>query len=140
MTTAQQPRDPFLTGDRRHRRIAYRASLVVPFDRESDGDMIDGEYRDAEGDFVGRMFFQQRRDEPSRTFLVIPEENIPLVHVEATLFADHRVGSFDQVFGLLYHSGEGPVGGVRDMGDRWDDGEFVVYTFETDEEALEAQG
>jgi hypothetical protein len=26
------------------------------------------------------------------------------------------------------------------MGDRWDDGEFVVYTFETDEEALEAQG
>jgi len=29
---------------------------------------------------------------------------------------------------------------VRDTGDRWESGDLVVYTFETDEEALVAQG
>lgn len=140
MATIPESKDPFLTGDRRHRRIAYRGSLVRPFHRDADSDQIDGEYRDSEGELIGRMILEQRRHEPAHAFLVIPEEDIPLLHVEAALEADHRVGSYDRVFALLYRTGETPAKSVSEMGARWDDGEFVAFAFETDDEALEAQG
>ncbi|MEO8541237.1 MAG: hypothetical protein ABI577_15965 [bacterium] len=140
MSTMPHSEDAFVTGDRRHRRIAYRGALVGTFTRDADSDMIDGEYRDSEGDVIGPMLTEQRRHEEARAFLVIPNESIPLVHVEAALEGDHRVGGYEQVFALLYRPGETPVRGVHEMGDRWDDGELVAYTFETDDEALEAQG
>ena len=140
MVTLPESKDPFLTGDRRHRRIAYRGSLVTQFQRDADSDQIDGDYRDAEGDLIGRMILEQRRREEAHAFLVIPEEDIPLLHVEAALESDHRVGSYDRVFVLLYRTGETPLEGVSEMGVRWDDGEVVAYAFETDDEALEAQG
>jgi hypothetical protein len=140
MVAVPEPKDPFVTGGRRHRRIAYRGALTAGFSRDADSDMIDGEYRDGEGDLVGRLILEQRRHEAARAFLVIPEEDIPLVHVEAALEADHRITGYDQVFALIYRPGEKPTRGVSEMGDRWDDGEWLIYTFETDEEALEAQG
>jgi len=140
MATETRTPDPFMTGNRRHRRIAYRASFARPFDHDDDQDLIEGVYRDREGDLVGRAILEQRRHEAPLSFLVIPEEDIPLVHVEASLDSDGRVGSYDQVFALLYRSGEPVARGVREMGERWDDGEFEVYAFESDEEALEAQG
>lgn len=139
MATKTSTPDPFMTGNRRHRRIAYRASFARPFDHE-DTDLIEGIYRDQEGDVIGKALLEQRRHEAPMAFLVIPEEAIPLVHVEATLDADHRIGSFERVFALLYRSDQVPSSGVRDTGERWDDGELVVFAFETDEEALEAQG
>lgn len=139
MAALPNANDAFVTGNRRHRRIAYRGWLDAPFSRDSDSDMIDGEYRDLEGDLVGKLILEQRRHEAARAFLVIPEEDIPLVHVEAALEADSRISGYEQVFALLYRPGEAPVKGVSDTGDRWDDGELVAYTFETDEEALEAQ-
>ena len=139
MVAIPESSEPFVTGNRRHRRIAYRGSLAAGFSRDADSDMIDGEYRDGEGDLVGRLILEQRRHEAARAFLVIPQEDIPLVHVEAALEADHRITGYEQVFALLYRPGEVPAKGVRETGDRWDDGELVAYTFETDEEALEAQ-
>lgn len=139
MVAVPESKDPFVTGGRRHRRIAYRGALTAGFSRDADSDMIDGEYRDSEGDVIGRVVLEQRRHETARAFLVIPEEDIPLVHVEAALERDHRVTGYDQVFALLYRPGDVPAMGVSEMGDRWDDGELVAYTFETDEEALEAQ-
>lgn len=139
MTTEATTPDPLMTGDRRHRRIAYRASLALAFNHE-DTDLIEGVYRDPEGDALGKAILEQRRREAPVAFLVIPEEEIPLVHVEAALDADSRIGSYDQVFALIYRTGEAVARGVREMGERWDDGEFVAYAFESDEEALEAQG
>ena len=136
-TEALRP-DPFLTGDRRHRRIAYRATFGRSFDHE-DTDLIEGVYRDPEGDVIGKVMLEQRRHEAPQAFLVIPEEEIPLVHVEAKLDDDPRVGAYDQVFALLYRADETPEKGVSDTGERWDDGELVAYAFESDEEALEAQ-
>ena len=136
-TEALRP-DPFLTGGRRHRRIAYRATFGRSFDHE-DTDLIEGVYRDPEGDVIGKVMLEQRRHEAPQAFLVIPEEAIPLVHVEAKLDDDPRVGAYDQVFALLYRADETPAKGVSDTGERWDDGELVAYAFESDEEALEAQ-
>ncbi len=139
MSALPEANDEFLTGDRRHRRIAYRGWLSGTFHRDTDSDMIDGEYRDGEGDLVGRLVLEQRRHEEARAFLIIPEETIPLVHVEAALESDHRISNYEQVFALLFGPGESASRTVRETGDRWDDGELVAYTFETDEEALEAQ-
>lgn|GEM_PF-5320463 len=130
--------DPFLTGNRRHRRIAYRATLSRPFHHE-DTDLIEGHYADVEGEPLGRAILEDRPHDPPLGFLLIPEEDIPLVHVEARLEQDPRVAAYEQVVALLYRSEEQPVAGVREMGERWDDGEVVAYVFESDEEALEAQ-
>jgi hypothetical protein len=137
MATDQAIPEDYLTGNRRHRRIMYRVQMRSPFKHDRDTDVIDGVYRDPEGDTIGRLIMV----EPGRPdlFLVIPEEAVPLVHVEAALEADSRAASYDRVFGLLYDPGEVPLAGVREMGDRWEAGDLVVYTFEADEEALEAQ-
>ena len=138
MTIEAKLPDPFLTGNRRHRRIAYRAALARPFEH-GDTDLIDGHYRDPAGELLGRVILEQRRHEAPQAFLVIPEEAIPLVHVEARLEADPRAGGYDQVFALLYRAGEVVGRGVHELGERWDDGEIVAFVFESDEEALEAQ-
>jgi hypothetical protein len=136
-TDSETPRE-YLTGKRRHRRILYRALMRRPFRHDLDTDIIDGIYRDTEGDPLGRLITPDD-PHPLDRFLVLPDEDIPLVHVESALEADTRVGTYEQVFGLLYDPGETPVQGVRETGDRWESGDLVIYTFETDEEALEAQ-
>ncbi|GMV84520.1 MAG: hypothetical protein AMXMBFR80_03780 [Dehalococcoidia bacterium] len=134
---SETPRE-YLTGNRRHRRILYRALMRRPFRHDLDTDIIDGIYRDTEGEPLGRLIAPDGPN-PLDRFLVLPDEDIPLVHVESALDADTRVGTYEQVFGLLYDPGETPVQGVRETGDRWEGGDLVIYTFETDEEALEAQ-
>lgn len=134
---SETPRE-YLTGNRRHRRIMYRALMRRPFRHDLDTDIIDGIYRDPEGDPLGRLIAPDG-PAPIDRFLVLPDEDIPLVHVESALEADGRVGAYEQVFGLLYDPSETPVQGVRETGDRWESGDLVIYTFETDEEALEAQ-
>ena len=59
--------------------------------------------------------------------------------MEAALDEDHRVASYEQVVGLLFDPLEPVPPGVDENGERWDNGELVVYTFDSDEEALEAQ-
>lgn len=138
---ATDPATPpeFLTGNRRHRRILYRVLMRRPFRHDLDTDIIDGLYRDTEGAPLGGLVSAETPVPPDR-FLVLPDEGIPLVHVESALEADSRIEQYEQVFGLLYDPGETPVDGVKEMGDRWESGDMVIYTFETDEEALEAQG
>lgn len=131
--------NPLLTGSRRHRRIAYRVTLSRPFRHDSDTDLIDGVYRDQEGDPIGQIMLDDQPDRLLDTLLVIPLENLPLVHVEAALDADHRITGYEQVFALLYLADERALPEVREAGDRWSDGEYVAYTFESDEEALAAQ-
>ena len=132
------PRE-YLTGDRRHRRILYRVQMSRPFRHDRDTDIIEGTYRDTEGEPLGRLIATETPP-PLDRFVVLPLEDIPLVHVESALEADGRVTGYEQVFGLLYDPAETPAQGVRDTGDRWESGDLVVYTFETDEEALVAQG
>lgn len=132
-------RDPLVTGARRHRRIAYRLHLTRPFRHDEDTDLIDGVYRDAEGTAVGRILMDEGRQGGPNGLLVIPDEEIPLMHVEESFELDHRIAAREQVIALLYRAGEAPTAGVRESGDRWDDGELVVYTFESDDEALTAQ-
>lgn len=127
----------YLTGQRRHRRIVYQAEMRRPFMHSRDLDIIEGQYVDREGDPIGRLLMTEGGDD--NTFLVLPEENIPLVHVEATLEADRRVVSYTQAVGLLYEPEETPVRGVRELGERWEAGDLVVYVFETDDDALAAQ-
>ncbi len=137
-TESAAPRE-FFTGNRRHRRILYRVQMSSPFKHGRDTDIIDGVYADTAGEPLGRLIVPDTGRTPD-SFLVLPDEEIPLVHVEAALEADIRVSGYEQLFGLLYDPGERPVEGVAEMGDRWVAGDLVVYPFETDEEALEAQG
>jgi hypothetical protein len=134
MATASQPGGTNAL-QRKHRRIAYRASVRHGFDRTRDTDAIEQLYRDPEGDAIGQLLV----DEPGDFFLVIPEENIPLVHVEATLEADHRVEGYEPVYVLIYDPDEFASRGVVETGERWDGGDIVVFTFESDDQALEAQ-
>lgn len=127
----------YLTGGRRHRRIAYQVEMRRPFMHSRDLDIIEGEYADREGDRIGRLIVAEGGD--GRTFLVLPEETIPLVHVEATLDADRRVASYTQAVALLYDPEEAPAEGVKELGDCWEAGDLVAYVFETDDDALEAQ-
>lgn len=137
MATNDAAPQKYLTGHRRHRRIVYQVEMRRPFMHSRDLDIIEGEYRDREGDLIGQLVMNEGGDD--NTFLVLPEENIPLVHVEATLEADRRVVSYTQAVGLLYEPEETPVKGVRELGERWEAGDLVVYVFETDDDALAAQ-
>jgi hypothetical protein len=124
---------------RKHRRIAYRVRMARPFRHSEDNDIIDGVYSDPDGGSIGLLIPVEDGDRAPQEFLVVPNEQIPLVHVEAALENDHRVSGYEQVFGLIYDEGETPAVGVAATGDRWDAGDIVVYTFESDEEALAAQ-
>lgn len=138
MVTPTAPLDSVGQPARKHRRIAYRVE-IRPFRHGRDTDLIEGFYRDREGRIIGRLLLADQPHELLEVFLVIPDESLPLVHVEASLDADRRVRSYEQVFGLLYEPSEEPAPGVRENGDRWEAGDLVVYTFETDEDALTAQ-
>jgi hypothetical protein len=131
-----EPPPGALTGHRRHRRIAYRCAFGEPLAHTGAPYLVEGIYRDREGKRIGPVF---TNEDPPEEFLVLPDEEIPLVHVEAALDADHRVASYEQVVGLLFDPQERVPRGVDENGERWDNGELVVYTFESDEEALEAQ-
>lgn len=135
------PRPGSMTDDmsRKHRRIAYRVQLNRPFRHAEDTDIIDGVYGDGSNGPLGPILLPSG-DHDRTALLILPAEDIPLLHVEAAMDKDHRVESFEQVVGLLYDPGEPVSPGVRDTGDRWDAGDLVVYTFESDEEAVEAQG
>lgn len=124
---------------RKHRRIAYRVQLSRPFRHEEDGDLIDGVYKDPDGDVVGPLIVREQRHREPEAFLVVPDEAIPLIHVEAAFDNDHRITAYEQVFGLIFQADEPVDENVRTLGDPWDGGDIVVYAFETDEEALEAQ-
>ena len=117
--------------------MVYQVEMRRPFIHSRDGDIIEGQYVDGEGEPIGPLLTTERGDD--NRFLVLPEESVPLMHVEATLEADRRVAGYTQGVGLLYDPGETPIGGVREMGERWEAGDLVVYVFETDDDALTAQ-
>jgi hypothetical protein len=119
---------------RKHRRVAYRVGVSRHFERSRDSDRIDDVYRDAEGDRIGAIFAKG-----PDLLLVLPDESIPLMHVEAAFESDHRITDVEPVVALIYEIDEAPVRGVRDSGDRWESGDAILYAFATDEEALEAQ-
>jgi hypothetical protein len=123
---------------RKHRRIAYRVRMARPFRHSQDDDIIDGVYRDSDGGSIGLLIPAEDGDTAPQAFLVVPNEDLPLVHVEAAFENDHRISGYEQVFGLVYDEGEAPAPGVAATGDRWD-ADVVVFTFESDEEALTAQ-
>ncbi len=137
--TEQRPGSMTSDQSRKHRRIAYRVQLNRPFRHSEDTDIIDGVYSDGTNGEVGPILLPSG-DHDRTALLVLPAEDIPLLHVEAAFDSDHRVQAYEQVVGLLYDPGEPVVAGVRENGDRWDAGDLVVYTFETDEDAVEAQG
>lgn len=135
MATVEPPPGA-LTGHRRHRRIAYRAEFTEPLAHTRAPYLVEGVYTDAEGRRIGPVF---TNEDPPEAFLVLPDEDVPLVHVEAALDADPRVASYEQLVGLLFDPLEAVPRGVAETGERWENGELVVYTFESDEDALEAQ-
>lgn len=136
-----EPRPGSMTSDesRKHRRVAYRVQLNRPFRHSEDTDIIDGVYNDGTNGGIGPILLPSG-DHDRTALLILPDEEIPLLHVEAAFDADHRIQGYEQVVGLLYDPGEPVAPGVRENGDRWDAGDLVVYSFETDEDAVESQG
>lgn len=119
----------------RHRQVAYRLELAHPISKErSDEDLFFGSYADPEGDHLGQLV-HRAHDRASTQGLLIPEETIPLVHVEAALEADHRVTGFDMVVALVYEADEIPPAVVVETGDRWDAGGMHIFLFEDDDAA-----
>jgi hypothetical protein len=119
---------------RKHRRVAYRVGVTRHFERSRDSDLIDEIYRDSEGDRIGPIFAKGHD-----LLLILPDESIPLVHVEAALEADHRISDVEPLVVLVYEPDEQPARGVRESGERWESGDARLYAFATDDEALEAQ-
>lgn len=122
----------------KHRQIMYLVDFAHPLTDRFDGDLFEGEYRDHEGGVIGRVLHRRNDPRPTRG-LVVPDESVPLVHVESALDADHGIDSFAMVIALAYGPGEDPPDGVADTGDRWDIGAVHVYLFEDDEAAALAR-
>ncbi len=123
--------------ERKHRRMGYVVTLRRAFRPEDDTDLAEGLYRGPGGDALGQVFLRANRS--GETFLLLTEESMPLVHAEAALEADHRVDSYEQAVALVYEVGEMAPEGVIEEGERWSDGDAVVFIFGTDEDALAAQ-
>jgi hypothetical protein len=87
---------------------------------------------------VGRLMHGHGDADATRA-LLIPDEAVPLMHVQATLDADHQVVAYDMVVALLYAPGEDPPPGVIEAGDRWDSGDMRIYLFEDDDAAAAAR-
>jgi hypothetical protein len=122
----------------KHRQIAYRVELSRGITRDTGEDLFFGVYRDPEGGRVGRFLYRRHEAAPS-CGLLIPDEAIPLMHVEEALDTDHRVSSFGMAIALIYRRGEQPHAGVVEMGERWDAGDLRIFLFEDDETAAAAR-
>lgn len=122
------------TADQKHRRIVFRLEFTHPVTRERDEDLYFGDYSDSKGQRLGELV-HQRGDNTSSHAVLIPDEDIPLMHVEASLDADHTVSSFDMVVALAYGPDETPPSGVESMGEPWDASPTKLFLFEDDEAA-----
>jgi hypothetical protein len=119
----------------RHRQIAYRVEFSGPITKDSE-DLYFGHYADPEGDRLGQMLHRL----PETTHgLLIPDESIPLVHVEAALESDHRVTTYGMVVALVYEAGAKLPPAVVETGDRWDTGGLHIFLFEDDDAAAIAR-
>lgn len=118
----------------KHRQIAFLVEFEHPMTRASGEDVFFGDYIDPEGDRVGRLL-HRRGDPEGERALLVPDEAIPLMHVEAALDGDHRVTSYGMVVALIYGPGERPPAAVVETGDRWDAGDLHIFLFEDDESA-----
>jgi hypothetical protein len=111
-----------------------------PFRHDIDHDIIDGVYVDQEGGTIGAIILpEERRRERPDTFLVVARPGVVAVHAEGALEADHRTVSYERLAALSYEPDVTPPDGVTREGVRWDAGDAVVFTFETEDEALLAQ-
>lgn len=124
--------------EERHRQVAYRVDFSRPITRDRSEDLFFGDYTDPEGDRLGQLV-HRAHDPGSTQGLLIPDESIPLVHVEAALEADHRVTSYDMVVALVYEAGEEPPTVVVETGDAWEAGGLRIFLFEDDEAAAIAR-
>jgi len=125
---------------RRRPRTAYLVRMSRPFRHEEDTDLIEGVYSDQEGEPLGAIILREQRGESPDTFLVVTASAVVAVHVEGCFEADHRVTSYERLAAVVYQPEDTPPPGVERDGERWDTGEEVVFTFESDEDALLAQG
>lgn len=122
----------------RHRQVAYRLEFTRPITRESAEDLFFGHYNDPEGDRLGQLV--HRAHDPASTHgLLIPDESIPLVHVEAALEADHRISGYDMVVALIFEADETPPTVVVETGDPWVASGMRIFLFEDDEAAAIAR-
>lgn len=125
---------------RRRPRIAYLVRMSRSFRHDEDTDLIDGVYVDQEGEPLGAIVLREQRGGPPDTFLVVAAPGVVAVHAEGVFEADHRVTSYERLAAVVYPPEVTAPPGVERDGERWDTGEEVVYTFESDEDALLAQG
>ena len=122
----------------RHRQVAYRLEFARPITKEKSEDLFFGDYADPEGERLGQLV--HRAHDPAATqVLLFPDESIPLVHVEASLEADHRVTGYGMVVALVFKAGEEPPAVVVETGDRWDAGGMHIFLFEDDDAAAIAR-
>lgn len=118
----------------RHRQVAYRLEFTRPITKEKSEDLFFGDYADSEGERLGQLV-HRAHDRAATQVLLFPDESIPLVHVEASLEADHRVTGYGMVVALVFEAEETPPAAVVETGDRWDAGGMHIYLFEDDEAA-----
>lgn len=112
--------------------LAYLVELARPLHHEDD-DLNSGRYHDANGDAIGEAIFG-RYDQSGR-FLLIVDDAMSAVHVEAVLDADHRVEDFERRAVMRYGEPSEAPAGIREDGDAWISGEYVAYVFGSEEEA-----
>ncbi len=122
----------------KHRRVAFRLEFSHLLTRERDEDLYFGDYADAKGHRIGQLIHARHNPESTHAVL-IPDEDVPLMHIESSLDADHAVASYDMVIALVYEPSEKVPSGVDETGDLWDAGPIRVYLFEDDEAAALAR-
>lgn len=116
--------------------LGYVVDLARPLHHEDD-DLAGGRFHDANGDSLGEVIFDTAS--PSLRFLLVVEDDMAAVHVEAILDADHRVESFAHRAVMRYGDRSEASAGIRDEGEAWESGEYVAFVFESEADARAAE-
>lgn len=116
--------------------LAYLVDLARPLHHQDD-DLNGGRYHDANGDSIGEAIFGIF--EQNEQFLLIVDDDVAAVHVEAVLDADHRVEDFGRRAVMRFSQPSEAPAGVRQDGEEWLSGEYVAYVFGSEEDARLAE-
>ncbi len=117
--------------------LGFLVELAQPVGPD-DKDLLAGRYVDLNDEPLGDIVLEDRS--PVRRFLLIVSDDVPAMHAEAALENDHRTTARARRAVLRYPTGTAvPAGVVRD-GVAWPAGDYVAYTFGSEEEAASAQG
>ncbi|MEP7216302.1 MAG: hypothetical protein ABI782_08615 [Anaerolineaceae bacterium] len=116
--------------------LGFLVDLARPLHHQDD-DLVGGRFLDANGDFVGEVLLEGRN--PPRRFLLVVEDDMPAMHVEAVLENDHRVAGAARCAVLRYGESATVPAGVSRDGDLWDSGAYKAFAFGSEEEARTAE-